>query len=106
MNQLLDEICRCVVQVEGGLQVLRFKSIAEKNRIEGWCLSQFANKASACHTLELSNFSYFCSEENRAALLEMAGQVCLMSNCLSTLIVRDTKTTAEQGQEFLQTLAD
>lgn len=36
----------------------------------------------------------------------MAAQVCQMSDCLATLIVRDTKTTAEQGKEFLQTLAD
>ena len=45
-------------------------------------------------------------EENKALLLETAGQMCAVSECLKQLTVRGTYTTAEEGDAFMTSLAD
>ena len=45
-------------------------------------------------------------EETRNQWLYMASMICYKSKCLEHLIVKNTATTAEQGEIFLQDLAD
>ena len=43
---------------------------------------------------------------NRSLLLEFAAQAATKSSCLNTLIIGHTGTSAEEGDQFLQALAE
>ena len=46
------------------------------------------------------------TDENRSCLLNFVAEVCTMSENLEKLILAFTGSTVEQGQAFLQVLAD
>ena len=65
------------------------------------------NKTENIKSLILETFwSYRMPEETRNQWLNMASMICYKSRCLEHLVVKNTATTAEQGEAFLQDLAD
>ena len=58
--------------------------------------------------LQYLQISYLSSTTpaNRSLLLEFAAQAALRSNCLNTLHIESTESSAEDGDKFLQALAD
>ena len=54
----------------------------------------------------IDNLTLRVKTESRSALLKMATEICLTSNCLSVLTLRDTNTTYDDGAYFLKALRD
>ena len=76
----------------------------DKNTLEPVPLQQLVHKSFSCEHLEL--YALYGLAESNALWVETAGEICSTSQCLKRLIVKETRTTAEDGAKFLQTLAD
>ena len=83
---------------------LRIKDFADyRHDLEPWLLETISAKAANCEALEISDLR-ITTEPNRSALLEMAAQICTKSSCLTELVISQTFTTTEEGEQFLEAL--
>ena len=58
------------------------------------------------HLQYLKLYNLDTTAANRSLLLEFAAQAALRSSCLNTLHIEWTDSSAEDGEKFLQALAD
>ena len=72
-------------------------------RLDNGLLQQLASKAKNVTKLKLASLR--CSSENEYELLKMAGKICAINTRLKKLSVFGSRTTAEDGYEFLENLA-
>ena len=73
-------------------------------KLDNGLLQQLASKAINVTKLKLAKLR--CSNENGYQLLKMAGKICTTNTQLKKLNVEGTRTTPEQGYEFLENLAE
>ena len=89
---------------EQHLKSLRITNYCDWNQLENWPCSQLSNLSVKCEELEL-NYLY-TNDDSVAILMDMAGSICQVSQCLRRLTVRVTRTSADVGLSFLSALAD
>ena len=101
ISSLLDVIGRSLGH--NTLTKLVFRMFNERHFVEPYVLSGISVKAASLSHLELNWLEY--NDENRVGLLDMAGQIFTICQSLSTLILRRTFTTAEEGKQVFEALA-
>ena len=89
---------------EQHLKSLRITIYCDKNQLENWPCSQLSNLSVKCEELELNALGG--NADSRAILMDMAGSICQVSQCLRRLTLRLTGTSADVGLSFLSALAD
>ena len=90
---------------EQHLKSLRITYYLDRNQLENWPCSQLSNLSVKCEELELNRLSR-ANADSRAILMDMAGSICQVSQCLRRLTLRWTGTSADVGLSFLSALAD
>ena len=90
---------------EQHLKSLRITDYRDRNQLENWPCSQLSNLSVKCEELELNRLSR-ANADSRAILMDMAGSICQVSQCLRRLTLRYTRTSADVGLSFLSALAD
>ena len=102
LNDLWDYLASAIEQ--NALQKLSISFINENHvKLDNGLLQQLASKAKNVTKLKLASLR--CSSENEYELLKMAGKICEINTQLIKLSVFGSRTTADQGYEFLESLA-
>ena len=91
---------------EQHLKSLRITIYCDKNQLENWPCSQLSNLSVKCEELELNLLSKYANTDSIDILMDMAGSICQVSQCLRRLTLRLTGTSADVGLSFLSALAD
>ena len=105
MNGLLGEIVRTLS--EDSLRKLTIKRLEDRNSIDTGPLTALAEQHSShLESLVIDGVSLRTRPETRSAMLQMAGQICMTSHCLIDLVIKDTNTSSEEGDNFLRTVRD
>ena len=104
VNYLFDDLAR-LIDEEQGLKKLEIVDFEDEYKLQEWPLSQLVLKSPQLEYLKLG-FLNTNNVANRSQLLEFAGMLATNSTCLKTLWIGNTRTTAEDGDMFMQVLAD
>lgn len=104
LNLMLDDLGR-TIDDERGLKRLTITNWFEEHELQEWPLEQLALKCHHLESLQLSEMD--CTKNsNSILLLEFAGRAITNSSCFSKLHIKNSGTTATEGEKFLQVLAD
>ena len=104
VNQVVREVVDLAPQEAPCLESVEVNYYYDKNTLQPQALDELANKAANCERLTVAAL---CGAPATNLLwLNMAGRICQTSQNLKHLVIRGTRTTAEDGAAFLQQLAE
>ena len=103
LNSVFDEL-GCTIDEEQGLKHLAIDGFWDMSSLQEWPLGQLLFNCHHLESLKIADLSY-TTEANIGQLLEFAGLAAGKSNCLHTLVIKVTKSSAHEGDKFMKVLA-
>ena len=105
VNALFDEI-GCNIDQERGLKKLSlYFFYREEHTIQEWPLSQILAKSLHLEHLQIDTL-HCDNAASRSTILNFASEIALQSSSLHTLALMTKYSSAEEGENFLQSLAN
>ena len=104
LNTLVDVLGR-TIDTEQGLSKLSIYKFMDQNSLQEWPLEQLVLKSPHLESISIGDLRG-TTPANRSLLVEFAAQAAIRSSCIKVLGISQTLTSAEDGDKFLQALAD
>jgi len=101
---VFEDIGRTIDE-EQGIKNLTIERFYDENKLDEWPLRQLVLKTYHLESLKIA-YLIGTTVANRSELLEFASQAVTNSSCLHKLHIEFICTSKEEGDDFLQALAD